>query len=463
MQLGGFNMNKKIGIAILIMLLAGIVAIPLYIKHEQKSKEEIVEDIEVSLTALKADALSRIELKDESAFVLQKQDQKWIEPEYKELVYNDEAVTNMVNSIYSLKSKQVIHNVQDLSTYGINENSKIITLYDQTNDPYPLKFGHYSADKSSLYIGTDADKTIYVVNSEDAKTLFQKREELLEKKMVLPEIETLKTIQIAKKDEPTVQIKKNLKGKNEAYDTWTLEGYFKGTHAINTEDVDAIIHQIMNFEKDKFIGEKAVALEPYGLDHPSMSITLNNKWVIKFGKKEGNTLYFIYSGEPYMYTMSEEKIKALNEIKPIALIRKQVYVPDLSKLTQIEVIDPQQNLKLDIKKQTAKKDEGSYTSAVGEVSFDAAKTSEIISLIEDNVCIEAQLQNPEIEQKEERKAEISIVYHYNDHTTKTIELIPYDTNFYILRFEDAIEFAVGKEKVMSMLNALHEKIKANIK
>jgi len=77
----------------------------------------------------------------------------------------------------------------------------------------------------------------------------------------------------------------NLQKSRWIYCTWILEDFFKSTHEIHTETIDAMLNQIIAFQKDKFVGSKTT-LEQYGLDKPSMVIAINNNWTIKFGKKE---------------------------------------------------------------------------------------------------------------------------------------------------------------------------------
>ena len=86
----------------------------------------------------------------------------------------------------------------------------------------------------------------------------------------------------------------------------------------------------------------------------------------------------------------------------------------------------------------------------------------MLNLIQESVYIETVLQNPQIEQKTERKAEISIVYYMKDGSQKLIELIPYDTNYYILRIDGNIEFAANKEKVTMLFSELGKIIKGNV-
>jgi hypothetical protein len=457
-------MQKKMGIVLFIIMLLGIVAIPYYMRNNQisdeKPEEAIAEESQVRIFALDQSILSRIEIKDESVFTFEKREDKWIEPEFNTLAYDKEAIENIIQSISSLESIQVIHNAPGQSQYGIDDHSRMITLYDSSNNHYTLKLGSYTADKKGLYVVTDLNDTVYIVSSEMARPLFSQKEDLIEKQMAIPKAADIQSLDISKKDEPVIHIQRNNKVGYKDYETWVLEEFYKSTHEIHTETVDALLNKIGAFQKEKFVGNKT-ELEKYGLDEPYMVMALNKKWTIKFGKKENEFIYFMYSEEPYVYKMLEENIKELTAIKPIALIRKQVYIPELTTVNQIELSNPEQTLVLNINKVLTQQGENGLTSSIEEMSFDEMQTKQFIELIQDNICIEAELQNPEIEEKQERKAEISIRYRYEDGSEKLIELIPYDNHFYILRHDGTIEFAVGKEKVMNMFNMLHEMTKKN--
>ncbi|MBU3804929.1 MAG: hypothetical protein H9872_09275, partial [Candidatus Cellulosilyticum pullistercoris] len=80
---------------------------------------------------------------------------------------------------------------------------------------------------------------------------------------------------------------------------------------------------------------------------------------------------------------------------------------------------------------------------------------EWVDKIQESLYIEALLQNPQIEQKEERKAEASIEYHLKDGSMIQIELIPYDINYYILRYNGNVQFAVNKDKITKLFMQLN--------
>ena len=107
--------------------------------------------------------------------------------------------------------------------------------------------------------------------------------------------------------------------------------------------------------------------------------------------------------------------------------------------------------------ETTKIDEESQeviVATLNEIGLNANEAQAWLDKIEESLCIQAPLQNPNIEQKEERKAEATITYLLKNGSICEIELIPYDINYYILRYNGKIEFAVNKEKVIKVFNEL---------
>ncbi len=455
-------MQKKIGLALIILMLAGIMAIPFLVKNNQaahqKVKKEVVNDAQVNLNLFEASQISRIEIKDENMLMLEKRDNLWTDANYESLKLDHAAVEAIVQAAAALESLQVIYNVQEEEKYGFNDTSRIITLYDAENNNYTLRLGNHAEDQSRLFIGTDLAETLYIVKSDAAKALFQTRGDLIQKEMIRPAAGEIFDLKVAKKSEPLIHIQKNSETGTKDHEEWLLEGFFKNVHELRGEAVEELFRILDECKKEEFVGE-ADNLMQYGLDDPDLIITINDSWVVKFGMRNGEKVYFMYNEEPYVYKTSKAFLKEIEEIKPIAMIRKQVYIPDVSKLNKIVLLNPEKELELVVTKEILTDGTVQLQGEMTDKIFDDLKTKEIITRIAESIMIEAVLQNPEIEQKQPRKEEIRLVYHYEEGVTKTIDLVPYDNSFYILRMDDTVEFAVNKAKIMELFSALNEEIK----
>lgn len=450
-------MFKKFIIFSIIVLIASLA----YIKYQdylQDSRKDVVEEINVNLYTFNPNNIVRIEMKEEELITLQLSEDTWIDSKYQEIAYESQKVQSLINAISTLESIQGISNVLELKKYGIEETSRMITLYDEANNHYTLKLGSYTGDKTGFYVTTEVEDYVYVIKAGEVDALLVTRDDWINQNISLPTQDLLNQIKIIKKNEQTIIIKNNTQIGTEHEKKWMLEGFFQQSHELQSEEIQALIEQIEQLGKDRFVGLKE-NLSQYGLDEPMLTIELNGKWAIYWGIEENGFIYFMTDKDPYIYKMEQQKIKAFIDIKPLQLIRKQVYFAELEKLNQIILHRPEHTWSIDLKKE--KQEDGSIAT-IGIVKgsyLDSKQTLEIIELIQNSICIEAILQNPEIEQKQERKAEIILEYHFLDNTTHTIELIPYDNQFYILRVEGIIEFAVAKQPVMHMINSLNEKIK----
>ena len=50
-------------------------------------------------------------------------------------------MTEWIENLQNLETKEIVKNVQDQSVYGINEHSIIITLYDSMNNCETIQVG----------------------------------------------------------------------------------------------------------------------------------------------------------------------------------------------------------------------------------------------------------------------------------------------------------------------------------
>lgn len=442
------------GIVLLSIVIIGIIGISYYTKQlgeiEATSKALLIEEVETNISKLGEKNISRIEIKDENVLSLEKRDHEWINGEEPELKYDSELINSLVKYIKTWKSISVLRHVEDYSAYGITEASRMITLYDEENNSETFRIGTTNGDQTQFYVSSDEEEVLYSVDAEMSKIVLIEPEALVDITLELPKKEAITSIEITMKEDRPIRLIKDK--------VWSLMDYYNAPHEVLPEAIEEILGQTQLLAKDGFVGQMTDTTT-YGLDKPSLIIKLNEAHRLSFGNKENGFVYFRYNDEKYIYKMDEQRIKGLENIKPIDIICKEVYKADLEQIEKIEMTNPQASFTLTMdQKETGV----AITSHLENVALDEGKTQEVIKLIEDSVSIAALLQNPQIEQKEERKAEITIVYTMKDNSTKNIELIPYDIEFYVLRFNGEVEFAVSKEKVIELFSSLDQILKANM-
>ena len=463
-------MKKKVAIMVAIglvgIIILVIIALPLTKRQEPPTLQEgeIIEDRFGAICSL-AGIIERIEIKDKEGIILQKEKENWIEEAYPTLIYNQEAVQSLLNHLKITISEQVIHNVQDLEKYGIKEGAPMVTLYNEENTGETLVIGGQTADKTKSYVWNEVHQELYIVTNEQMDQLSLKRDELLAKNLSLPEKDSIWQMRIEEEGEkPLILVKSELEGKD-GYEEWQIKDFFVDAHAISGEWMTNLIDQLEAFEKDGFVGT-VESLEDPGLLESSLTLVLNENWTIQFGKVKNGFIYFNYSEEPYIYKMAEDKMRPFINLKPIEMIRKEVYIPQLEGLKKITFNNPEESFILEVKEGLGNQEESNvqstenkkpvYEGKLEKRRLNQQELEEILDLTGKSIRIEMLLKNPQIEQKENRPPEVSLRFDYKSGYSKSIELVPYDINFYILRVDGIVEFAASKQPVMELFNALSQ-------
>lgn len=444
-----------ISILAVLVICAGLYGV---LKWQEVSKQEIIEDIEIDLCAFEAQDISKIEIKDSENIAFKKENAIWKEEQKTTLEYNQALIQEMVTQITALTSIQSIGNVQDPIVYGITENSKMITVYTKENSIETFRIGQEAAGKTGIYIGRDADEKIYMVPKEKISTLFLERADFVEASLTLPNRETIVSFAVENTNGESFKAILNHQKGYAGYEKWLLESPYKNKQEVNTEQMEAYLDTIYQFSFEKFITDEATDLSRYGLDVPSFVVHLNEAFKIYFGNKEGNVIYVMTSQEPYVYTMAADKLGDLQKIDTFKMIKKQIYTPVIEQVEKIYFKNGTEKftLKLETKKDETGKE--SLQSMLQNTSLDEATTKTLFEQIT-ALNIKHRLVNPEVEEKQEREAEVIITYVLKDKTSQKIEFIPYDPSFYILRYQNLIEFAVDKKQVVDLFNTLADLIK----
>ncbi|MEG1828812.1 MAG: DUF4340 domain-containing protein [Cellulosilyticaceae bacterium] len=474
-------MKKKwmlTGIVSLVIVLVGLFALT---KWNEYKKTEIVENVEAKMYTIAATDIARIEIYDGQSLIFNKQGELWVDEEVNELEYEQDKIKMMINELDQMNSFQMISNVQDIGTYGISENSKMITIYDKANVSETIRIGNNVSGQDASYIWSDTTEAIYLVAHSQLNDVFYNKEDIVSKEMNMPSVGDIQQMIIIENDK-RIKFVRNPKRGTPGYDTWLVEEAFKTVHEVNNQQMEGCLEQLETFQRDKFVTTDTEQLEVYGLDKPSLMIELNGKYTIKFGKVDGDYIYFKYSGSPYIYKMLNEKINSFKGIVPFDLIRKEIYVPHLESLTsitlqqgdavmewildkpytakeQVEIVNVEATkAQADGDKVEVAKGPVEWASYIGEVPMTLEQTESLLSYL-GAISLYKPLVNPEFEEKEERTAEIKITYHLKDNTNYTIELIPYDPSYYILRYKGYVEFSVDKKSVVSFFNELNHIMK----
>lgn len=452
-------MKKKRGLVLLLSIILGGAGVIYYHTQSQTTMGQAVgqEEVMQQLCTLEGNAV-RIEIKSNEMTVLEKENQNWFNPAYMDLVYDWESVHDWLTSIRNMQSKEVIYKVEDETQYGIDDEAVMITLYDEMNHSQTFKIGKMSDNKDSFYVTTDRMEGIYAIDYSEGQLMLTDPNTFVTGDLKAPELSAIEEITVTRNEQDTYSLQKS---QILGVSNWFLVNYYKGQYFVKEESMAAILNEVNEMKIEGFAGVITDEYD-YGLSKPQLILNLNKEWQLSFGKVEGDKVYVRVDNQPVVYTMNKTTLEELTSYKPFNMLSRNLLDLPLLGVKQIVLENPQDTYQLLIS-QNGQEGQvvNEIVSELNGVALNKEETVEILSTISSSIWIETPLQNPEIEQKEERKAEITITCTLQNGQEQIIELIPYDINYYILRENGVTEFAVNKDKITKLFNTLNQVKKEN--
>ena len=430
---------------------------------------------------------------DEETIKIDKHDGIWSNPELSHLKYNQDLVNQWIMALKGIETKEMIKNVQDETAYGIDESSMKITLYDESGQQQTIQIGNTVEAEDSIYLKTN--EKMYSVSYEKLKDLLISPNRFVDCREVL-EMPEIQTLHILYKDKE-VQMSKQSE--------WLLENYYALTCILDEEVVNELINTLKQAEIINYVGSYK-ELGKYDLASPQLVATVNENLKLAFGKQGHDGVYVTINDGQDVYLMEKSVYQKLVAFNAYDAMNKQVLHLDQNEISEIILSNPQGTYHFSLNLQTTSSpvkenesseeteelepidqvDEGEQVDQSDEIGkveqsntqnnlvptpdsnvpsemivaklndreLNQEEANEWFNKIQESLWIEAPLQNPNIEQKEERKAEAQMSYVLKDASKIDIELIPYDINYYILRYNGVIEFAVNKERITKVFNEL---------
>ena len=319
----------KIVFSVLALVLLIITYVSLKNINEKKENEEKTAEEILSIPAENVEKIS-FSL-DEQTVTFEKQDDKWIYADDKNFPVDEEKLQETVDGLESITSDKELKDVDDLSEYGLKDNSgRKIEIYTTEGEKRTIQIGDMNTTTQSYYaIIDDIKDTVYMIESSFVS--------LYEGNLYdYAEAGTFPVISSNEIDE--IQVKKSdssytLKISSEVSSGWMIE-----TENVNEEADSSAASQaatsINSLSYLDFIDYNCEDYSKYGLENPEAEILVkyhqevelkeedsesddeetkieNKEILLKIGNKEDNNYYVCVDGSREIYTMSNDSLENL--------------------------------------------------------------------------------------------------------------------------------------------------------
>ncbi len=196
---------------------------------------------------------------------------------------------------------------------GLSEPRGTVTFVAEgQKKPVVLQIGNApEKDPEKVYAKLSTRESVYLLPKKVADLLNLKPNDLRDRHLLRVNFDSVDRINIEPSGKPKVVLAR--KGED-----WTLKN--GGDHTANTAEVKRMIADIQGAEVNAFVADVASDLPKYGLDHPTLKVTLSayasentaetkagesEIETIIFGKTEGENVYAKLDDEPFVVSVKK--------------------------------------------------------------------------------------------------------------------------------------------------------------
>lgn len=421
------KLTKKQWISIAILGLMGFGGFGIY----QYTQVERISEKEIQLTNFENDTINQFAIKQNNQVVnFIRKDGKWYNEVFPSVAYNQELLMNSINALKNLKGKQAIFNAKEPGEYGISEDAVVIAFKTLGGMDEKFVIGSRIGDQKAYYVWSETKEVIGIIDEKIIEPFMQDNMYWIEHEISLPSIEEVKKIKMTQGENTLLDVAKQ-------EDKWMMNAPFED-YSLQEEKIEAYYkNSLTTIEKQGFIGDSTNNLGAYGLDVPQSVIYVNDEKYMTFGAENKDGIYMTFKEEPYVYQIALQQYKMIKEEQVEKWLTGIIYQVDplMIEGIAIQVLDQ------------------AYTIE-GELLTNEALLQKLFDL-----KVSKKLSDGSIEENNPREAEVSIVYTLKDGTIKTIEFIPYDPSFYLLRKDGKVEFGADKKQIVQLVTLIEELFK----
>ena len=348
---------------------------------------------------------------------------------------NTYAVSAIASAFSNLRSvKTVAFDCQDTAVFGFDHpiTLKAYTSETGSENPYVLYIGDPTPTYDSYYAMTDASDDVYTIDY-NSGSIFCVAKDTLKNTYLFDSLTSAVSYYKLEREGRTV-----MEVERDAEHNWTLKA--PGQYELNAATFENEVDNLVRITVDSFVEEHPDDLAKYGLDHPSVKLTLRSKdlnEIILLGDacpdSEGTNLVYGYFTEAdQVFRARRGDVKFLLEntaANYLIQVCQSVSVAEIStvEIDMGEIYDMHETLHMDF---------NNKQYALGDTDITALGNETIDTLFASYFNSIAELRFSDIapDDKPEGEPAMRITYTYLDGHSATLEFIQEsENNFWLLK------------------------------
>jgi hypothetical protein len=241
--------------------------------------------------------------------------------------------SSFVTNLSSLEVNRVVdENAADLAPYGLASPRISVSFKAEGGASGEIRLGDKTPTGGDLYAVRPGEKKVFLVSSYLDTTFDKKTFDLRDKRAVKFERDKVESVQVARGAESIRMTR--------AGSEWKIEAPVAGR--ADYPAVEGLLTRLSTAAMASIVDAQASDLTKYGLDKPSLVITLgagSSQTVLEVGKKEGDRPYARDRSRPMIFTLdttlTDDLGKAFDDYRKKDLFDSRPFDTDRVQLTHV--------------------------------------------------------------------------------------------------------------------------------
>ncbi len=462
-------------IGVLVILCGIYVLLKLQSSGDAAADEESAEnDVIYEIAADNIEQLSFYIADEEYTFL--QEDSSWTLKGYDDYPVDSDQIGNLTGAISSVKANRTLEDVDDLSEYGLENPTDVVTIIDTDGNETTISIGDTNISTSDCYIYLNDEKeTVYTVSG-DLATVFSGSLMNFAKSEAIP---TFNASNITMLTVSANDASYTLAPADDGTSNWIMTDQDGNQTEVSSANVSNLTSTASGITYSGYEEYNCQDYSLYGLDQPQAVIKITytaeedtstseedaeTETVLKevefhIGNQNDNEEYYVnLNGSTEVHTISAETIDAFLSIDAATMVNLSYSSSNLSDLEQLTVTYQGETHSFTSNEvetgsdseDSDSDDDESDTQTVYLKDGEEIDTLTFSSFFNEMTSMEAQRITTD---EPVQEAELTIEIQQTDGTTKILEYSVYDTNFYLVKRNDGNHYLVNKMKVKELLES----------
>lgn len=469
-------MNMKRNLIILgivaVLAIAFVIAVPMLKPAETAAPTATPAPTEdpakLSLSARTSDDVTEVTVENaKETYTLTKSGENFVVKGRESLSLDSTAANSVFYNAANVTGDMLVtENAADLSPYGLDKPQAKATAKYKDGTSATFLIGNMTAAGNSYYMMKQGDARVVTVWQNVGNTYVNPVDSLLAKQKITVTKDDITYLKVLKNGAATVELTQSSDISNVSISAWTITQPWK--RSVDSEELDAYLTKVFALSLGDVVESKPADLSKYGLDKPKYELTLKNNKVtdvLEFGSnKDDYNTYVKFAGSDAVYTVSSSSLDFLNTTA-YKLMDKMIILVNIPSALGVKFEGLGQSVNMGIEqvpdidsKGEVRKDSNGKTMYTQKFTLDGKELADEQARAFYQLCIGLPTHSeidPARKPADSVAPVATVTYTRNEEPKEIkVEFLPYDQDFYAVRYNGSVDFLIRKAKVQEVADAI---------